>query len=214
MMSGPGDEGWKIGSAREVCASCSKAFDEGERFLSEICRVEDRFERHDLCSKCEPERPEGAFATWRSLARGPDASGPRPPEPELLLELLRRLLESTEPDDEVLSACLALYLARKKRLKRVGHSRDGGSMMVEYRESVSGETIVVPELEMNEEALERAEDSLTRILEGLTSSQGGPAAVAAESISPSEPGLEGGGASEVKPDQGVEADAAREGKET
>ena len=103
--------------------------------------MEDRFERLDCCASCERERePEdSSFATWRSIARGAEPTGPRHPEPELLLELLRRLLESAEPDDTVLASCLALYLARKKRLKRSGISCESGGMKIEYRETVSGE---------------------------------------------------------------------------
>ncbi len=165
-----GDEEWKIGRAQPACVQCTTPFAPGDPLQSGIFRqdVEPEYVRRDFCPSCWGTAGAQAFATWRTRLPMPEEKQERPTAPpSMLLEFLKKLLETARAEDQTLTYCLALYLARKRHLVQEGTRRREGAVWLTY--SLRDEPdarIEIFEPALTEVEVERAEDSLLRLIGG------------------------------------------------
>jgi len=141
------EEDWKIASGRKECHGCGRQFAEGEGLYSVLYETEDELKRADFCTECWRGSDEGAFSFWRTRVPVKNEPNSLPPG-EALLELFRRLGESSYPRKEQFRYVLALLLLRKRLLKLIRTERkdDQEVFVLEDRKTGEDVPVTVPRL--------------------------------------------------------------------
>lgn len=151
-------EDFKLKSADAACAACARAFEAGERIVSTIREVEERFTRIDTCVGCRPE--EDAFCFFHTTAPVPVRS--EKSIKEEVTEFFRRLEAQADrtPHQQRLMYLSGLWLSRKKALKLTASRREGGRGILVLQKAWDGETLDLPEEYIPDEALPGLMDEL------------------------------------------------------
>jgi hypothetical protein len=147
---------WNIKPRSICCQATGREFLDKEIFYTVLKEIPEGYERMDLCQeawKSLSDDARGIFF-WRSAFR-PDPD----PEQEAVAHddaeaELRRLLQSSPPENPRLCFVLALLLERKRVLKaRERLDRDGRKIVI-YEHSRTQETFLVEQVEIGLEEIE------------------------------------------------------------
>jgi len=163
---------WAIRHRADFCAVTQRPFVPGEYFYTLLYHDSDGYRREDLSEEAWQPRNENGrmFSFWKSRYE------PLPPKPAEPVprgnaeQLFRRLVESQNPPA---NACyvLAAMLERKRVLKQVKtESRDGGSRVLIYEQSTTGDVFVVPDPQLRLDELETVQNEVAQLLRGATDS--------------------------------------------
>jgi hypothetical protein len=155
---------WRIHRREPGCASCARAFEEGEWVYSHLRLDAERLQRADHCQACfeNAKLPEGPF--WRSRHR--DRRGSLAVDYEALEELFLALEGRAEARLEELRYLLALLLLRKKRLKLVGVRRHATGESLCLRRPRRSEEFDVRVFELDPARAQTLKAELARVFEG------------------------------------------------
>jgi hypothetical protein len=162
---------WNIQSRAHACEACSRAFADKEVYHTLLFDDRSGFRRSDICQSCwQAQFSEGArerkgfISYWHGVFEAP----PPPSEPiqkETAESLLRKVIESNDPQYVPASYILAVMLERKRVLKvKEQLVRDGQRVFI-YEHPKNGDifTIVDPNLQLNQ--LESVQHDVAALLE-------------------------------------------------
>ncbi|MGQ0612501.1 MAG: hypothetical protein ACT4PV_01955 [Planctomycetaceae bacterium] len=167
---------YRLPKRAAACMACAAPFAEGAVIVSAISQEVETFQRRDLCEPCYGEGG-GVYSAWRSRQ-------PRNEEERIRLDLdlagefLRRLVREADPARAPLLYFLTLLLARKRRVKIEGTSREGGTerlrVLVRGEEEDEMLEVAVPVLDETETAA--VQTQLAALFDGAAPAPGAPAA--------------------------------------
>ncbi len=161
---------WAIRHRADFCAVTRRPFVAGEYFYTLLYHGIDGYRREDLSEEAWQNRNENIrpFSFWRSRYE-PLPQKPAEPVPkENAEQLFRRLMASDNPPA---NACyvLAAMLERKRALKQVKtESGDGGSRVLIYEQSTTGDVFVVPDPQLRLDELESVQNEVAQLLQKAT----------------------------------------------
>ena len=157
---------WAIKHRADSCAVTQQPFGPGEYFYTLLYHDADGYRREDLSEEAWQNRNENIrpFSFWKSRY---EPLPPKPAEPvakENAEQLFRRLIASDSPPA---NACyvLAAMLERKRVLKQVNaESRDGGTRVLIYEQSATGDVFIVPDPQLRLDELETVQNEVAELL--------------------------------------------------
>src|SRR5436190_13333163 len=199
---------WNIQSRSHNCEACGKSFADQEAYHTLLFDEKAEFRRSDICNGCwQKQYSDGArdrkgfVSYWQGVYEAPP---PRmdPIQKETAESLLRKLIESKDPQYVAATYILAVMLERKRLLKvKEQIVRDGHRVFI-YEQPATGDlfTIPYPNLQLNH--LDQVHREIAALLEhGLNppanqpsaaASAGGDSASASAEAAPLGPVVESG----------------------
>jgi hypothetical protein len=136
----------------------------GETFYAAVIDDGATLVRRDFAADAWPGPPEQAVAYWVGRVPATDTPARPPCDDDLLVDCLRRLDGSDDPDHVALRYVIALLLMRRKRL-RLEEERDDlpGSVMV-FHDAKGGGRFEIRDPGLTADDLRAAQDELFRLL--------------------------------------------------
>ena len=101
------------------CALTGRAFTPGESYVATLVEEGDTLKRVDVAADAwdAGKRPENLFSHWKAVAPEPNAKKKLFVDDEVLMNLLERLADATQPQRIAFRFVLTLILMRKKLLR-------------------------------------------------------------------------------------------------
>lgn len=205
---------WNIQSRAHACQACEKHFADKQPYHTTLLDLKHEIQRRDLCEVCwKQEHGEGAadrkgfISHWQGVYEAPPPAPPEAIQKENAESLLRKIMESNDPQHAAASYILAVMLERKRLLKvKEQFQRDGQRIFV-YEQPKTGDIFTIPDPGLQLNQLEAVQRDVAALLEhGLNPPAVAEAELAAaqpeapdgvEEISPTEPQSEA--TAEVEP---------------
>jgi hypothetical protein len=162
---------WNIQSRAHACEACGHGFSDKETYHTLLFDERAAFRRIDVCQACwQSQYSEGArerkgfISYWHGAYEAP-APPSDPIQKETAESLLRKIIESNDPQYVPAAYILAVMLERKRVLKvKEQIVREEGRVFI-YEHPKTGEifTIVDPNLQLNQ--LETVQHDVAALLE-------------------------------------------------
>jgi hypothetical protein len=157
---------WNLQSRAHACQACHRPFADKEPYHTLLLEEKQEYARLDICHGCwEAQYREGAcdrkgfISHWQGIYHVPPAAPPDPIQKESAESLLRKLIETNDPQHGPVCYILAVMLERKRLLKvKEQMQRDGRRIFI-YEQPRTGDifTITDPNLQLNQlEEVQRA----------------------------------------------------------
>ena len=164
-------QNWDIKECSPECSACGEAFGDKEDYMSELCVVEEGYDRSDFCKQCydarNDEPRQARLSQWRgvfSICHD---------RPEDILEkasaesLLRKYMNSGDESKGNVIFVLAVMLERKKVLvERDIQDRNDGTTLIVFEHRTTRETFVVPDPQIDLDQLESVQAEVSAMLGG------------------------------------------------
>lgn len=146
------------------CSVTGRELKTGETFYAAVIDDGATLVRRDFAADAWPGPPEQAVAYWVGRVPATDTPARPPCDDDLLVDCLRRLDGSDDPDHVALRYVIALLLMRRKRL-RLEEERDDlpGSVMV-FHDAKGGGRFEIRDPGLTADDLRAAQDELFRLL--------------------------------------------------
>jgi len=155
---------WKLAKGQPHCSSCRGEFGDGRPLFSALSERNQDFVREDFCPSCwEQAKEREFFSFWKTYRRAEE----RRPQvrTEVVLDFFEKLQDGESEHRKELRFVLALYLTRRRALKLVGVSREGGLELIEFRRPRRDETFKVENPQLTEEQIGAATDRLKELFQ-------------------------------------------------
>lgn len=157
---------WNLQSRAHACQACHKPFAHKEPYHTLLLEEKQEYRRLDICHGCwDAQYREGAsdrkgfISQWQGVYQIPPAAPPDAIQKESAEGLLRKLIETDDPQHGPVCYILAVMLERKRLLKvKEQIQRDGRRVFI-YEQPRTGDifTITDPNLQLNQlEEVQRA----------------------------------------------------------
>ncbi len=180
---------WKIRPRSNSCRLCGRLFEDGEICHSAVAVVPGtegldalfpddaggdsqkqppQMQRFDFCVKCAAQAVGVAWTSvWRGKYAAPPPSEPEAVPKETAESLLRKLLDSEDPDNVSLAFLLAVMLERKKILieKSVKRQPEGGVVRI-YEHKKNAEVFFITDPGLSEEQIPELKSRMDSLLSG------------------------------------------------
>jgi len=166
---------WNIQSRAHACQGCGHDFQKGESLHTLLFDEHDAYRRLDVCDACwQSEHAQGSnhrrgfISQWQSTYEPPPSAPPDPIQKDTAEDLLRKLIERSDPQHAGAVFILAVMLERKRLLKAKAQNLESGRRLLIYEHARSGDvfTVVDPDLQLDQlEAVQR--DVATLLEQGL-----------------------------------------------
>jgi hypothetical protein len=157
---------WNLQSRAHACQGCHKPFADKEPYHTLLIEEKQQYQRLDICQACwEAQYREGAsdrkgfISQWQGIYQSPPAAPPEPIQKESAESLLRKLIETNDPEHGPVCYILAVMLERKRLLKIKEQVQREGHRIFIYEQPRTGDifTITDPNLQLNQlEEVQRA----------------------------------------------------------
>lgn len=157
---------WDIQSRSETCAVCQRPFADREPYHTLLSMTATGYQRRDLCTACHANAPrEGVLSYWQGEYKLPPPPAPEPIQKETAETLLRKLVESTDPNHAATRYILAVMLERKRILKHRDtiHDENGTDLLV-YEHARSGESFTIPDPHLRLDELAQVQQEVAALL--------------------------------------------------
>ncbi len=160
------DPEWNIQSGALACATCERAFADGEGLFTRLILSAQAYQRADHCEACwSPELRAASTSFWKTQFKPP------PPRKEELLkketveDSLRAFVEEGDPAHTNTIFVLALMLERKRILveKDVQVQEDGRRLRM-YEHKASGEAFVIIDPNLRLEKIVSVQEEVATLL--------------------------------------------------
>jgi hypothetical protein len=185
---------WNIQSRAHGCQACHKPFHHKESFHTLLFDQKHGYERLDICEKCwESQYSQGAsdrkgfISYWQSVYAEPPPPAPDAIQKETAETLLRKIVETNDPQYSAARFILAVMLERKRLLKVKAQVAENNQRLFIYEHVRSGDLFNIPDPNLQLDQLEFVQRQVADLLEnGLaltataeeTPSANGPEAIA------------------------------------
>jgi hypothetical protein len=189
---------WNIQSRAVACQACAKPFADRQPYHTLLSDEKLGYARFDVCEVCWAAQysqgaadRKGFVSHWQGVFEVPQVQ-PDPIQKETAETLLRKLVESNDPQYGAACFILAAMLERKRVLKvREQNERDGKRASL-YEHARTGDLFTITDPNLRLDQLDEVQRDVARLLEhGLTP----PAPATPAPV----PGLEGGAAAVASP---------------
>ena len=181
-------EEWKVGKSTGACASCGGELRPGDIRHSGLYAEGGELVRRDYCAECWDKRTVVSipadeklgqeFSHWRTIVPEPEEVEDKKRklskliDTETLFEILRDMLDSTDPRKMTFRFVVALMLMRRKKLKLVSIARrpapdgSGTREVLVLKRAGRGrkQTFDVADVKMSEEQMVSAQDEVGALL--------------------------------------------------
>jgi hypothetical protein len=163
---------WNIQSRAHACQSCKKQFADKEPFHTMLFDQKSGYERFDVCESCWTSQysqgatdRKGFVSYWQSIYTVPPAAPPDPIQKETAETLLRKLVESNDPNQGPALYILAAMLERKRILKvKTQLSREGQRVFV-YEHAKTGDLFQIQDPNLQLDQLEGVQHEVLHLLQ-------------------------------------------------
>ena len=169
---------WDIQSRSENCTACRQPFADKAAYHTLLSFTTGGYTRRDLCPACfATASRDGVFSYWLGEFRTPPPPPPEPIQKETAETLLRKLVESTDPNHAAARYILAVMLERKRILRhRETTAGEQGAELLVYEHGRTGESFTIPDPHLRLDQLEEVQRQVADLLQ--------PAAKPAEPTAP------------------------------
>jgi hypothetical protein len=157
---------WNLQSRAHACQACHKPFADRESYHTLLLVEKQEYRRLDICQGCwDAQYREGAsdrkgfISQWQGVYQVPPAAPPDAIQKESAESLLRKLIETNNPQFGPVCYILAVMLERKRLLKVKEQVQREGRRVFIYEQPRTGDifTITDPNLQLNQlEEVQRA----------------------------------------------------------
>lgn len=156
---------WNIQSRAHACQACAKPFVDKQPYHTLLIEDKQQYLRQDICPECWLAHREGAaerkgfISQWQGTYHAPPPAPPEAIQKESAEGLLRKLIETGDPQYGPVCYILAVMLERKRLLKVKEQVQREGQRVFVYEHPKTGDvfTITDPNLQLNQlEAVQRA----------------------------------------------------------
>jgi len=174
---------WDIQSRASACTTCQEPFADKQTYHTLLSMTAAGYQRRDLCTECYIVAPrEGVLSYWQGEYKMPPPPPPEAIERNTAESLLRKLVESTDPNHAAARYILAVMLERKRILKHrdTTHEADGKELLV-YEHAQTGESFTIPDPKLRLDQLAEIQQQVVDLLgpkEGGAAPAAGPAPAA------------------------------------
>lgn len=163
---------WNIQSRAHACQACEKHFTDQQHYHTTLLDLKHEIQRRDLCEACwKQEHGEGAadrkgfISHWQGVYEAPPPAPPEAIQKENAESLLRKIMESNDPNHAAASYILAVMLERKRILKvKEQFNRDGQRIFV-YEQPRTGDIFTIPDPALQLNQLEAVQRDVAALLE-------------------------------------------------
>lgn len=175
---------WNIQARAHACQSCKKSFADKESFHTLLSDGKAGYERLDVCQECWDQQfsqgateRKGFVSHWQSVYTVPPAAPPEPIQKENAEGLLRRMIESNDPDYIPALYILSAMLERKRVIKVKTQLSKNGQRIFIYEHPKTGDLfqIIDPNLQLHQ--LESVQHQVLHLLQHGFPTQGGDSSV-------------------------------------
>lgn len=158
---------WNVRPPASACATCGRAFEDGETMLSRLePDPEAGHRRVDVCLRCADGASGPRVSAWRTVWRSPPAVV-EPIQKETAESLLHRLIESRDERHLAAIFVLAVMLERKRILvERDVELLDNGQRRRIYEHRRTGDVFTILDPRLHLDDLERVQAEVARLLDG------------------------------------------------
>ncbi len=167
---------WDIQSRASACTTCQDPFADKQSYHTLLSMTSAGYQRRDLCTECYINAArEGVLSYWQGEYKMPPPPPPEPIEKNDAESLLRKLVESTDPNHAAARYILAVMLERKRILKHrdTTHEADGKELLI-YEHAQTGESFTIPDPKLR---LDQLVDIQQQVADLLAPKEGGAAPV-------------------------------------
>jgi len=157
---------WDIQPRAITCTGCQQAFADKQAYHTLLALTPAGYARRDLCGACFPAAERGAVLSyWQGEFKLPAPPPPEPIQKENAETLLRKLVESTDPNHAAARYILAVMLERKRLLKHRDTVTDAqGNELLIYEHAQSGESFTVPDPHLRLDQLAEVQEHVAELL--------------------------------------------------
>jgi len=157
---------WDIQPRANACTSCQQVFADKQAYHTLLALMPDGYSRRDLCGACftAAER-SGVLSYWQGEFKMPAPPPVEAIQKETAETLLRKLVESTDPNHASARYILAVMLERKKLLKHRDTVTDAqGNELLIYEHAQTGESFTVPDPHLRLDQLAEVQEHVSELL--------------------------------------------------
>jgi len=157
---------WDIQPRSSACAACQTPFAEKQTYHTLLGPSGDGYLRRDLCPACYAGASrEAVVSSWQWEYRLPPPPPPEPIQKDTAETLLRKLVESSDPNHTAARYILAVMLERKKILRhRDTVQGEHGNEVLVYEHVQSGESFTVPDPRLRLDQLGEVQQHVAELL--------------------------------------------------
>ncbi len=163
---------WNIQSRSQTCQATNRAFEDNEPYHTLLVRTKEGYERLDVCEDAWREQySEGAadrkgfVSHWRGVFKIPPPREPDPIERESAESLLRKIVETNDPQYAEASYILAVMLERKRILKVQSDFEEEGRRVFVYEHTKTGDVFTIADPQLNLDDMEKVQQEVALLME-------------------------------------------------
>ena len=202
---------WNIQSRAHACQACERKFADKEKYHTVLTDTKADYARLDVCAKCwEEQYAEGAnerkdfISYWQGIYEEPPPAPPEPIQKDTAETLLRKLIETNDPEYSAASYILAVMLERKRQLRVKEQFKKDGKRVFVYEQPKTFDLFTIPDPDLQLDQLEDVQHQVAQLLEHGLEPVSEPEHVPPESSTPP-------GAPESTVDEGDDSEAGNDG---
>jgi hypothetical protein len=162
---------WNIQSRSRVCQGCEQPFADKQPYHTVLFEDKQQYHRLDVCPACwDSQYRQGAserkgfISQWQGLYHLPPAAPVDPIQKESAESLLRKLIETNDPQHGPVCYILAVMLERKRILKvKEQIQKDGGRVFI-YEHPKSGDVFTIADPNLQLDQLEQVQRDTAHLL--------------------------------------------------
>lgn len=157
---------WDIQSRDSACTACRQPFADKQTYHTLLGMTAAGYQRQDLCSECYIKAArDSVFSYWQAEFKMPPPPPPEAIQKDTAESLLRKLIESTDPNHAAARYILAVMLERKRLLRHrdTTHEADGRELLV-YEHAQTGESFTIPDPKLRLDELEQIQRQVVDLL--------------------------------------------------
>ena len=163
---------WNIQSRSQTCQATDRPFEDNEPYHTLLVRTQEGYERLDVCEDAWREQySEGAaerkgfISHWRGIFKVPPPREPDPIERESAESLLRKIVETNDPQYAEASYILAVMLERKRVLKVQSDFEEEGRRVFVYEQPKTGDIFTIADPQLNLDDMEKVQQEVALLME-------------------------------------------------
>ena len=163
---------WDIQPRSHTCTGCQQPFADKQTYHTLLSMAAAGYERRDLCANCCPAAPrDGVLSYWQAEYKMPAPPPPEPIQKDTAETMLRKLVETKDPNQAGACYILAVMLERKRILKhRDTVTDEAGHELLVYEHAGSGESFTVPDPKLRLDQLEEVQRQVAELLQPAAAS--------------------------------------------
>ena len=148
----------------KVCGVTGRVLSAGDPFRTALFEEKGQLLRRDYAPEAWDGAPPGCIAFWQGRVPRQGSKSPTAIPDEVLFDCFLHMGEPAEPERQKLRYVLALLLMRRRKLRFVDATVEGGSEVMLLRGGKGAESYRVIDPKLTAVELETVQDDLFRVL--------------------------------------------------